>query len=141
MLPERISRVFYSFTQRRFCPESGSAGDSQCELCSPDTPSTYARQRISNKHIEHPHAPNISVQEDHSRRLSLDSADDHSLMPEWVGTQSCQRKLCLLRGNDGQEFALIGDCQRIQTKNLACPPHPRAYRDSVLIKPDGHLRA
>ncbi len=88
------------------------------------SPTSISRTRI----------PPISV-----RKKTIPSGSAWTV-PMMVGAHGCQCRLGLLRRNDRQQLALVGDRQWIEAQDLASPAHFGIDRDGMFIKGDRDLR-
>src|SRR5579875_1027618 len=77
-------------------------------------PSTNAREWVSNQHIEDAQAANTGAQKDHTRRVCLNCTNDRCVLPQRMGLHNCQRLFCDFGGDNGEQFALVGNGKRIK---------------------------
>lgn len=87
--------------------------------------------RIADQRFDDPRAAECRAQQDGGWRSGHDLADLGSINPERVGPQRCQPGSGLRCGNDGDEFALIGDLERVDTEQFARASDHGAQREPV----------
>src|SRR3712207_1134524 len=99
-------------------------------------PSTDPRQRVTDEHVYHAGAAELSMHYDHPRGLFADLTDDRSVFTTLYSSQRLQSGLRRLRGDDGGQLAFVGDVERVYAKDLARPVHDVPDREPLLPERD-----
>jgi len=103
------------------------------DLCSPLADS---RQRLAERQIEDSIAANGGAQNHKVRVLFGDMSDKGSVAAERMAAHRFKHPLSVLARNEGDQFALIGDQQRIESENLAGSAHRVANWNRTFIDLD-----
>src|SRR5579863_8922294 len=97
---------------------------------------TDPRQRITDQHIYNSTAAILSADQHRTRRLLAHLAHDNSATAALAGTQRGKRLLGVIRADDREKLAFIGNVQRVKPKQLAGAANFVADRDQLFLQYD-----
>src|SRR5829696_1776887 len=98
--------------------------------------STYPRQRVADEHVYHAGAAEASVHDDHARRFLAHFADDLGFLATVGVSEGFEGGFRLFWSYHSEEFAFVGDVERVYAEDLTRPVHDVPDRELLLPEHD-----